>query len=112
MRCADLLLHASGWGMVILDVAGLPGQSLRRLPLSWWYRFRQAVETSSTALLVIADEPVARASATVALTLNRAAPNWTGRHPAFRLLEGTRVRVEARKPVRRHDARFATRSVA
>ncbi len=53
MRAADLLLHARGFGVVLLDLCEADARALNRIPLSYWYRFRRAVEHTPTILLLI-----------------------------------------------------------
>ena len=45
MRAADLLLHVSGFGVVLLDLSKAAARSLNRIPLSYWYRFQRVVKT-------------------------------------------------------------------
>ncbi|HEU4873549.1 MAG TPA: hypothetical protein VFT44_10650, partial [Pyrinomonadaceae bacterium] len=40
-KATDLLLHAGGFGLVILDLGDVAGKDARRIISSWWYRFRR-----------------------------------------------------------------------
>lgn len=71
LRATDLLLQSSGFGMVVIDLAGVPLKMARRIPLTTWFRFRRAVENNSTILLVIGTQPCAESCATLALKLGR-----------------------------------------
>jgi RecA/RadA recombinase len=53
LKAADLLAHAGGWGVIVMDLAGVASPVVRRIPMSWWYRFRRAVEHTPTSFLVI-----------------------------------------------------------
>ncbi len=97
LRAADLLLHGGGFGLVCLDLAGLGARVLNRIPISYWHRFRRAVENTPTALLVIAGTPCTASCAALAARFGRSGPRWTGQAPA-RLLTGLACRVEVRKP--------------
>src|SRR6478672_10390962 len=51
-KATDLLLHAGGFGLVILDIGDVPAKDARRIISSWWYRFRRTVENRATAIVV------------------------------------------------------------
>ena len=55
MRAADLLLHAGGFGIILLDLCEASARVLNRIPLSYWHRFRRAVEDTPTILLICGD---------------------------------------------------------
>ena len=42
--------------MVVLDLGDIPAESLRRIPLTSWFRFRRAVESTATVLLLVEQE--------------------------------------------------------
>jgi len=69
-KATDLLLHAGGFGLVILDMGDVPGKDARRIISSWWYRFRRTVENKPTAIVVIAAESCTRSCAALTLELN------------------------------------------
>jgi recA bacterial DNA recombination protein len=71
LRATDLLLQSSGFGMVVIDLAGVSTKMARRVPLTTWFRFRRAVENNSTILLVIGTQPCAESCASLALKLGR-----------------------------------------
>jgi hypothetical protein len=71
LRAADLLLQSSGFGMVAIDLAGVPLKMARRIPLTTWFRFRRAVENTPTILLVIGTEPCTQSCASLGLKLGR-----------------------------------------
>ncbi len=49
-KAVDLLLHGGGFGLVALSIGDLPARAVRRIISSWWFRFRRAIENTSTAL--------------------------------------------------------------
>ena len=53
LKVTDLLLQGGGFGMVVLDMGDIPPESLRRVPLTSWFRFRRAVEPTATVLLLV-----------------------------------------------------------
>jgi hypothetical protein len=70
LRAADLLLQSGGFGMVALDLAGVPVKMARRIPLTTWFRFRRAVENKPTILLVTGIQPCAESCASLSLKLS------------------------------------------
>lgn len=69
LKVTDLLLQAGGFGMVVLDLGDIPPESARRVPLTSWFRFRHAVEPTSTVLLLLEQEPCAKTCASLVLRL-------------------------------------------
>jgi len=75
-KATDLLLHAGGFGLLILDLGDVPGKDARRIITSWWYRFRRTVEDRPTVLTVISEEACTRSCAALALELKGTA-EWS-----------------------------------
>ena len=69
LRAIDLLLQSSGFGMVVMDLAGVPLKMARHIPLTTWFRFRRAVENTPTVLLAIGTQPCAQSCASLLLQL-------------------------------------------
>jgi recombination protein RecA len=69
LKVTDLLLQAGGFGMVILDLGDIPAESVSRIPLTSWFRFRRAVEPTPTVLLLIEQEPCAKTCASLVLRM-------------------------------------------
>jgi recombination protein RecA len=89
LRAADLLLQGGGFGMVAMDLAGLPVEVARRVPMTTWFRFKRAVEPTGAVLLVIENEAVAHGCASLGVQLSRNDHARTGN-----LLHGLDVRAE------------------
>lgn len=85
MRAADLLLHAGGFGMVALDLCEATPRLLNRIPLSYWHRFRRAVEHTPTVLLLCSDRYQAKSSIPSKLSLKSHVFHWGGRVPGLLL---------------------------
>ncbi|HYZ86508.1 MAG TPA: hypothetical protein VE621_18985 [Bryobacteraceae bacterium] len=100
IQATDMLLHGGGWGMVVLDLGDIAPAMVRKLPLSYWYRFRRAVENTSTSFVVVEREPFVRACASLAIEMRQSEPVWRGTHPDFRVLEAAAVQVSPKKPAR------------
>ena len=113
LRATDLLLESGGFGLIILDLADLPSQSARRIPLTTWFRFRRAVEHKPTILLAIEQQPIAGSCSSLLLQLKAARPGSRGLSPHgsvlpthAHLLSGLQINAELirsrldRKPAR------------
>jgi hypothetical protein len=123
IKATDLVLQSGGFSLVALDFGDVPPMQSRRVQLSWWFRFKRAVENTPTALIVISRDPNARSCASLALALNRESIEWS--RPSItldpeeravptcsNLLDGLRLHVERCKPVRvdEREARFEAKS--
>ena len=73
LRATDLLLESGGFGLIVLDLADIPLQAARRIPLTTWFRFRRAVENKPTILLAIEQHPIAGSCSSLLVQL--ASPN-------------------------------------
>jgi len=88
MRSADLLIQAGGFGVVAIDLTEASTRELQRIPATAWFRFRRAVESSPAILAVVADRPLAKSCASMAVKLAPQRAVFTGRAP-FLLLTRT-----------------------
>jgi recombination protein RecA len=70
LRVTDLLLESGGFGVVALDLADLPPPAARRIPLATWFRFRRAVEPTSTVLLTLEQQPIAGSCSSLVMKLH------------------------------------------
>ncbi|MEO5935733.1 MAG: hypothetical protein ABIP81_00820 [Terriglobales bacterium] len=77
LKATDLLLQSGGFGLLIVDLADLSPEVTRRVPLTSWFRFRRAVEETSTALVVLEQEPFARTCASLVLRLSHKQAQWS-----------------------------------
>ncbi len=120
LKVADFLLQAGGFGLVVIDLAGVPSNIVRRVPLTSWFRFRRAVEHTPTALLVVEEEAFAKSAAGLVL---KTQPSVDSRQSSAkknlpthaRLLCGIEISVEvvragAGKKLPARAASFATRA--
>jgi hypothetical protein len=82
-KATDLLLHAGGFGLVVLDLGDVAGKDARRIISSWWYRFRRIVENKPTAILVMSEEACTRSCALLTLELGGLA-EWTSTKDSLR----------------------------
>ena len=72
LRATDLLLESGGFGLIVLDLADLPSNAARRIPLTTWFRFRRAIEHTPTILLTIEQYPIAGSCSSLLLHLGAA----------------------------------------
>jgi recA bacterial DNA recombination protein len=96
MHAADLLLHAGGFGVVLLDICEASQRVLNRIPLSYWYRFHRAIENTPTILVVCAGTSQVKSSSTSKLHLQRKAVHWSGNAPCL-VLRGIEGEVKLHK---------------
>ncbi len=96
LRITDLLLHAGGFGVVALDLCEVKPSVLSRIPLSYWYRFRRAVENTPAILLICADTAQAKSCNSSHLELKQAVTEWSGTDP-YLLLKQVGVKAAASK---------------
>jgi KaiC/GvpD/RAD55 family RecA-like ATPase len=99
LKVVDHLLHAGGFGLVALDLCHASSRLCRKLPMSYWHRFRLAVENTSTLLAVVDKEPLAQSCASLRLEMKRTKPTWSG-SPGFVLLKNLRIEAASTKPLR------------
>jgi recombination protein RecA len=77
-KCADLVLQATGgFGLIIVDVAGLSERLVRKVPLSTWFRFSRIVEKQETALVFSTPCAVTSTCSDLLLTLAGNEVNWS-----------------------------------
>jgi hypothetical protein len=67
LRATDLLLQSGGFAALVLDLGSIDPQHARRIPLSTWFRFRQAADRARASLLVLAQAPLAQSSASAVI---------------------------------------------
>jgi hypothetical protein len=99
-KAADAILHAGGFGVVVLDLARISERAANRIPLSYWFRFRRALENTPTVLALVEKNAMARSCASLMLGLQRDTAHWQGAL-GFELFRGMRIGVTPRKPAGR-----------
>ena len=108
IKATDLLLQSGGFGLVALDLGDVPAAQSRRIQLSWWFRFRRAIENTPTAMLVISRDPNAKSCASLVLEMSKETTFWSRSSEAIgpkefptcaNLLDGLLLHVERCKPV-------------
>jgi recombination protein RecA len=67
LRSTDLLLQATGFAAIVLDLGDTAPEHGNRIPLATWFRFRQAADRTRCSLVVLGQAAYAQSSAAVAL---------------------------------------------
>jgi recombination protein RecA len=129
LKTTDLILQSGGFGLVVLDLAGIPENFARRIPLASWFRFQRVVEPAKTTLLVVSESPRTQSCAALVIKLCNqpsapSAPLRAGsRHQPsakpthIQVLEGMRLQAEVvrsrleRRPAQSVTAAFKTQAV-
>ena len=110
LKAADYLLHAGGFGVIVLDLCQVPPRISNRIPISYWYRFRRAIENTPTILALAEKEPIARSCAALMLDIQHKKTIWRGA-PGFSLLREVELEAASRKPVRPITAQFKAKAI-
>lgn len=105
LKVTDYLIHAGGFGVVVLDLCQVAARVVNRIPISYWYRFRLAIENTPTILALVETIPMAKSCAALMIEMKRKKTVWSG-SPGFELLRGVELEVLPRKPVRQQTANF------
>jgi recombination protein RecA len=77
LKTTDLLLNSGGWGVVVVDLAGISWVDARRINLNVWFRFRRELENTKTILLLLGEESCAKSCASLVLRCERRAEHWS-----------------------------------
>ena len=100
-KATDLLLQSGGFGLVALNLADVGVSCTRRIMSSWWFRFRRAVESTPTALVVITPGACVRSCAAVVLEMKSESSIWPRTMP---------VDLENARLIAREDIKQSIRS--
>ena len=77
LRATDLVLHAGGFGLVVLDLGDIAPEIVNCVSPSVWFRFRRAVEHTPTIFLVLEQEPHAKSCASLVLRMEAETAHWS-----------------------------------
>jgi hypothetical protein len=99
MRAADLVIHSGGFGVIALDLADASEPSLNRIPSTTWFRWRRAIESTSTVLAVIASRPLTKSCSALLLETRRRQTDFKGN-----LLRAVAYELTPRKPIGKEGA--------
>jgi recombination protein RecA len=77
LHATDLLIQGGGFGIVAVDLSDVSARLARQVPLHVWFRFRRAVEDTTTILLLLERETNAKTCASLVLRLEAGPPQWS-----------------------------------
>lgn len=112
LTAADYVLQAKGFGLVWLNLAGIPHKELNQIPSTYWYRFRTKIKGSQTILIVTGNRSQTGSAADQSYYFDTYRAVWKG-VGRFKLLQELQINLNARKPflVKPHfksiEARYA-----
>lgn len=117
-KAADIIVQNGGFGLIAVDLGNIEERTVRKIPLSTWFRFARVVEKMPAALVFLLSHPAAQNCAALTLYLSGAGACWQGSVKAShaQLLSGVECQVEIgrtrlRKPVQSAPARFSAISM-
>jgi len=77
-KVADILLQSGGFGLIAVDLSGIPERVVRKVPLSSWFRFSRVIEKQPAALVFIEQAPHATSCAGLVLRVTSEPAALTG----------------------------------
>ena len=92
----DYLVQAKGFGAIWLNLCGLSKDKLRRVPKTYWYRYRTRIKETPTILLVTSHEAATASASQSSFIFSRENTIWSG-SGKFKLLREFGVRIDSRK---------------
>jgi len=96
LKAMNLVLQASGFGLVAFDLSDVRGPALRQFPHTTWMRIARIVEGSLTVAMLIGAEHIARSPGGATIVLERgsarAVVEWAGSNPRNRRLQGLTIK--------------------
>jgi hypothetical protein len=114
-KTTDILLQNGGFGVIAVDLSGVDEASVRKIPLTTWFRFSRVLERTPTALVVMMAHAAAQSCAGLTLHLGHAQPRWEGQGTSHgRMLSVVEfaseiARTRGKKPVQKAGTRFTAR---
>lgn len=67
LRATDLLLQASGFAAIVLDLGDTAPEQANRIPAATWFRYRQSVERAQSCMVVLGKRAYAQSAAGVVM---------------------------------------------
>jgi len=99
---ADYLVQAKGFGAIWLNLSGLSANELRRVPRTYWYRFRTRIRETPTLLLVTSAGSVAGSASQRSFSFSRTRVGWSGKG-RFKLLRELWLSYESKMHTQNHS---------
>jgi hypothetical protein len=105
LKSADMLSQAGSFGLVAIDLGGIPAKVMRRIPLAAWFHLRHGVENTRTALIVVAQQIHAHSCSALKIEFSRSRTLWRGQLPGG-LLDGLDATAQSIRNHRAQERRF------
>ena len=99
-QAANLVASAGGFGVIVVDLGGLSLRKQREWQGRQWIRLKQAIEHTSTALVILSERRLVGSTAGVSLELSRTEARWEGERGAALLLGGLAFEVDITRALR------------
>jgi len=93
---ADYLVQAKGFGVIWLNLSGLPQNKLRMVPKTYWYRYRTRIKDTPTLFLVTAAEHTTGSASQQSFVFSRERVVWSG-SGRFKLLREFHLKMHSQK---------------
>lgn len=106
-KAADLLIQSSGFGLIVVDLSGIPERLVRRTPLTSWFRFSRVAEKLPVALVFIEQQPHAVSCAGLVVNLKTQSAASSGKLLTRLDLEAEVVRTREKRPVQSASRSFS-----
>lgn len=68
-KVTDILLQSGGFGLIAVNLCGIPERVVCRVPLSSWFRLSRVIEKFPAALVFVSEEPHASSCAGLVLRM-------------------------------------------
>lgn len=100
LRATDLLLQGGGFSAIVIDMADLSPESVSRIPLATWFRYRAAAERTQSSIVLLTQYGCAKSSAELLLQFHPAEPLsdeatvFTGIRPTIEIARRRFVQTE------------------
>jgi hypothetical protein len=112
-KATDILIQNGGFRVIGVDLGEIGAESLRKVPLTTWFRFSRVVEKTETALLFLTPYPAAASCAALSLNARTVETCWANADCGhMKLLSVTThefdlVRQRLRKPAQSAKPHFS-----
>lgn len=107
-KAANLIAAAQGFGLIVIDLHGLPARRLREWQRYQWTRLRSTIAQSAVTILTLASEHVTASVAARTLSLERRQVHWKGQPGVSLLLGGVSIQATLLHQRRRTDRKGGT----
>lgn len=77
LKAVSMIVHDGGFGLIILDLGDVRVELAQKIPLSHWYGYRRAVESTNSCLVVVERHPFAKSCAAQVIALHGCDADWT-----------------------------------